>query len=157
MPTTAAEYTCRHDGWDVSDDPARIDLARVHSWLSKESYWCEGIPLATTERAIANSLVFGLYRDGAQSGFARVVTDRATFAYLCDVWIDAPVRGKGLGTWLAECVFAHPDLRGLRRFCLMTRDAHGLYAKFGFLPMPDPSRYMEINDRDVYRRPQEVA
>ena len=157
MPTTVAEHTWQRDGWEVSDDPARIDLGRVHGWLSQESYWSAGIPLATVARAVANSLVFGLYREGVQSGFARVVTDRATFAYLCDVWIDAPLRGKGLGKWLAECVIAHPDLRGLRRFCLMTRDAHGLYAKFGFVPMPDPSLYLEINDRNIYRRSQEAA
>ena len=157
MPTTAAEHAWRRDGWEISDDAARIDLARVHAWLSRESYWSSGIPLATLERAIGNSLVFGLYREGTQSGFARVITDRATFAYLCDVWIEQSVRGAGLGTWLLECVFAHPDLRGLRRFCLMTRDAHGLYAKFGFVPMPDPTRYLEINDRDIYQRPQEAA
>jgi ribosomal protein S18 acetylase RimI-like enzyme len=157
MPTIAAEHAWQRDGWEVSDDPARIDLARVHGWLAGESYWSAGIPLATLKRAIDNSLVLGLYRDGLQAGFARVVTDRATFAYLCDVWIDVPARGAGLGEWLIECVIAHPDLRGLRRFCLVTRDAHGLYTKYGFVPMADPSRYLEINDREVYSRPQEAA
>jgi GNAT superfamily N-acetyltransferase len=157
MPTIAAEQAWRRGDWEVSDSPARIDVARVHAWLSVESYWSQGIALATFERAIGSSLVFGLYRRGHQAGFARVVTDRATFAYLCDVWIEATARGEGLGTWLLECVFAHPDLRGLRRFCLITRDAQRLYAKFGFVAMPDPSRYMEINDPEIYRRPKEAA
>jgi GNAT superfamily N-acetyltransferase len=157
MPITAAEPAWSRDGWEVSCDPSRIDLARVHGWIAGESYWSAGIPLETFERAIGNALVFGLYRGGVQSGFARVITDRATFAYLCDVWIERQARGAGLGQWLVECVLAHPALQGLRRFCLMTRDAHGFYAKFGFTPMPDPSRFLEINDPQIYSRNQEAA
>jgi GNAT superfamily N-acetyltransferase len=157
MPTTGAEQHWQRGDWVVSDDPGRIDTARVYARIAGESYWSAGIPIATFRRALDKSLVFGLYRAGEQAGFARVVTDRATFAYLCDVWVDAPARGGGLGTWMIECVMAHRDLQGLRRICLMTRDAHRLYAKFGFRELPDPSRFLEINDRDVYRRAMESA
>ena len=140
----------RRDRDEVSDDTARLDRVRVHAFLT-QAYWCAGIPRATLDRAIDHSLCFGLYRDGALAGFARVVTDRATFAYLCDVFVDPAHRGAGLGTWLVECVVAHPDVQGLRRFCLMTRDAHRLYGPFGFRPMQDATRYMEIHAPDVYR------
>ena len=142
----------RRGGDEVSDDNSRLDRDAVHRFLATQAYWSEGIPRGTLDRAIDHSLCFGLYRQARQAGFARVVTDRATFAYLCDVFVDPGVRGEGLGTWLVECVVAHPDLRGLRRFCLMTRDAHPLYARFGFKAMPAPERYMEVHDPDVYRR-----
>lgn len=139
----------------ISDDPAWLDLRAWHGFLVS-SYWCAGIPLATLERAAANSLCFGLYEHSGGErrmiGAARVVTDRATYAYLADVYVDERCRGRGLGVWLVETILDHPDLQGLRRFCLMTRDAHGLYAKFGFAPMRDPTRYMERHDPDVYRR-----
>jgi GNAT superfamily N-acetyltransferase len=134
----------------VSDEPGRIDRARVWRFLAEESYWAQGIPPQTVERAIEHSLCFGLYRDGAQVGFARVVTDRATFGYLCDVFVEPAERGAGLGEWMVSCVLEHPELQGLRRLCLVTRDAHGLYERFGFRPMPDPSRYLEIHQPDVY-------
>ena len=142
------------DGYEVSDDAARLDRAAVHRFLATQSYWALGVPRATLDRAIDHSLCLGLYRGTTQAGFARVVTDRATFAYLCDVFVDPAHRGAGLGTWLIECVVAHPDLQGLRRFCLMTRDAHSLYAKYGFKAMPDPARFMERHDQDVYRIPE---
>ena len=141
----------RRDRDEVSDDTARLDRDAVHAFLS-QVYWSAGIPRATLDRAIDGSLCFGLYREGAQAGFARVVTDRATFAYLCDVYVEAALRGEGLGTWLVECVVAHPQLQGLRRFSLMTRDAHALYRRFGFKAMADPSRYMELHVPDAYRQ-----
>lgn len=147
-------YAVRRDGFLISSDPTLLDLDVIHGFLST-CYWSPGIPRATIERALTHSLSFGLYEtSGAaprQIGFARVVTDRATFAYLCDVFILDAVRGRGLGTWLIESLLAHPDLHGLRRFCLLTRDAHALYARFGFKPMPDPSRYMEVWNPNVYK------
>ena len=134
----------------MSDEPRRLDEARVWRFLSQESYWAGGIPRATVAKAMEHSLCFGLYRDGVQVGFARVVTDRATFAYLCDVFVDAAARGEGLGEWMVSCVLEHPELQGLRRICLMTRDAQGLYERFGFRPMPDPARYLEIHRPGVY-------
>ena len=141
----------KHGGYEVSDEAARLDARVVHDFLAGRSYWAENIPLATTERAIANSLCFGLYREGRQLGFARVVTDRATYGYLCDVFVSEEARGQGRGKWLISCVLQHPDLQGLRRLSLMTRDAHGLYEPFGFRPMPDPTRYLEIHRPDVYK------
>ena len=137
--------------YEVSDAAARLDAGVVHDFLAGQSYWAQHIPRATTERAIANSLCFGLYHGGAQVGFARVVTDRATFGYLCDVFVAPEHRGAGQGKWLVSCVLQHPDLQGLRRLCLMTRDAHGLYQPFGFRAMPDPTRYLEIHRPDVYK------
>jgi GNAT superfamily N-acetyltransferase len=153
MPTTAVEAVAswRRGDCEVSTDRARLDLERMHQWIGVESYWAAGIARERFDVAVANSLVFGLHRASRQIGFARVVTDRATYAYLCDVWIDAAERGAGLGKWLVQCVLSHPDLQGLRRHCLMTRDAHSLYAAFGFKPMPDPTRYMEIHRPEVYR------
>jgi GNAT superfamily N-acetyltransferase len=129
-------------GYEISTDPARLDLDVIHGFL-RETYWAKGTTRATVERSIANSIPFGLYApDGAQAGFARVVTDRAVFAYLGDVFVLPEHRGRGLGVWLVETVLAHPDLQGLRRFHLATADAHGLYARFGFRPS-DPARMMD--------------
>jgi ribosomal protein S18 acetylase RimI-like enzyme len=133
----------------VSDDPRRIDRARVRDFIAS-SYWASNIPQATLDKAIDHSLCFGVYRGEHQVGFARVVTDRATFAYLCDVWIDAAHRGAGLGKWLVECVLSHPELQGLRRMSLVTRDAHSLYQAFGFKPMPDATRYLEKTRPNPY-------
>ncbi|HEY6554316.1 MAG TPA: GNAT family N-acetyltransferase, partial [Vicinamibacteria bacterium] len=115
------------------------------------SYWAQGIPREVVDRSIEGSLAFGLFEDGAQVGFARVVTDRATFAYLADVYVLESRRGRGLGRWLVECVTAHPDLQGLRRFALVTRDAHDVYRPFGFEPLRAPERYMERVLADPYR------
>ncbi len=141
----------------ISTDPGLIDLEAVHAFLSA-AYWCKGIPRDTLARGIKGSIAFGVYDTGPephaaakQVGFARVLTDRATFAYLADVFIVEGYRGRGLSAWLIEVILAHPDLQGLRRFCLLTRDAHGLYARFGFKPMADPGRYME-RDPEVYSR-----
>jgi ribosomal protein S18 acetylase RimI-like enzyme len=154
MQTIAAEPSAaswRRGEYEVSADPGRLDIGLVHGWIANDSYWAAGIPRATFERATRHSLAFGIYRGPALVGFARVVTDRATFAYLCDVWVVAAERGHGLGRWLVECILAHPDLQGLRRFSLMTRDAQGLYARYGFRALPDPGRYMELHNAEAYR------
>jgi GNAT superfamily N-acetyltransferase len=130
------------NGYEISTDSARLDVDYVHAFLTT-SYWSPGVPRDTVARAIAGSLCFGLYApDGAQCGFARVVTDRATYAWLADVFVDPAHRGHGLGVRLVETVLAHPELQGLRRWALATRDAHGLYERFGFTPLPDPSSHM---------------
>ena len=141
----------RRGAYLVSDDPERLDLEVVHGYLGR-SYWSKGISRALVERSIQHSLCFGLYEEGRQVGFARVVTDQATFAYLCDVFILETHRGQGLSKWLMECILAHPDLQGLRRFLLCTRDAQELYRKFGFTAVPDASRVMEINHPGIYLR-----
>lgn len=135
--------------YHITSDPLDIDVAAVHEFLTN-SYWSPGIPRAVLERALANSVCFGLFFDESQVGFARVVTDRATFAYLADVYVLTEHRGKGLSKRLMDAVRAHPDLQGLRRMMLATRDAHGLYSKFGFRPLSAPERFMEIHAPDVY-------
>ena len=138
-------------GFEISTDPARLDLDYLHAFLS-ESYWSPGIPRETVARAVANSLCFGLYApDGAPAGFARVVSDHATFAYLADVFVDAAHRGRGLGVWLVETVLAHPELQGLRRWALATADAHALYARFGFAPPSRRDLQLFIERPGVYR------
>jgi GNAT superfamily N-acetyltransferase len=133
----------------VSTDPASFNIPAIHAYLTR-SYWSPGIPLDIVERAIANSLCFGLFHEAHQIGLARVITDRATYAYLCDVYVLEEYRGQGLAVWLMECVCAHPDLQGLRRFSLATRDAHDLYRKFGFEDLGDPSKHMEIFRPAIY-------
>ncbi len=129
-----------------------MDLPAVHAFLST-SYWSPGVPLEVVERAARNSLCFGIRREGRQVAFARVVTDRSTFAYLADVYVLEEHRGRGLSKRMLEAVFAHPELQGLRRFLLVTRDAHALYAGYGFTPLANPSRMMEIHDPHVYAKP----
>jgi len=141
----------RRGEYEISTDPGRLDLELTHRFLSEEAYWSPGVPRDVVEKAIAGSIVFGIYHDGKQVGMARVVSDQATFAWLCDVFVVAEERGNGLGKWLMECVKSHPDLQGLRRWLLATSDAHGLYAQYGFTPV-DPGRFMEIRDSDVYQR-----
>ena len=132
-------------GYFLSTDPARIDVATIHRWLSEESYWAMRIPRATVERAIANSLNFGLYApDGRQAGFARVISDYTTFAWLCDVFVLEEFRGQGLSKWLMQQILAHPELQHLRRYMLGTWDAHTLYQQFGYAPVARPERLMEI-------------
>ena len=133
----------------ITTDPRKLDLDAMHAFLSR-SFWAEGIPKETMAKAIANSLCFGLFDGADQVGLARVVTDRATFAYLCDVYVLETHRGRGLGKWLIETVMAHPDLQGLRRFQLVTRDAHGLYSRHGFETPIDPDRHMEIFRHGMY-------
>ena len=142
-----------HGGFHLSDDPQRFDLARGHRWIAEQSYWAQSIPLAVFEQAVRNSLVVGAYtKAGEMAAMARVVTDRATFGWICDVFVDEDWRGQGLGKALMAYLAAHPDLQGFRRLHLATRDAHGLYAQFGFTPLTGVDRWMEIRSRDVYRR-----
>ena len=142
----------RVNTYDISADPGRLQPDVIHAYLVR-SYWSPGVPRAVVYRAIANSLCFGIYaRDGdVQVGFARVVTDKATFAYLADVYVLEEHRGQGLSKRLVAVVLAHPELQGLRRFMLGTKDAHGLYAQFGFKPLAAPERVMEIRHADPYR------
>ena len=150
MPSTAPEADAL--ALSISTDPDQFDFDRLHAFIGHESYWAAGIPRATFERAVRNSLAFGVFDGAAQIGFARVVTDRATYAYLCDVFVASSHRGRGVGTWLIQAVLAHPDLQGLRRTCLLTRDAQGLYKQFGFTEFPTPGRFLQRHDPDVYRR-----
>ncbi len=135
----------------VTCDPARMDRAAIAEFLAS-SYWAKGIPPATVERSLAHSLCFVLLDGERQVGFARVISDHATIAYLGDVFVLAEYRGRGLSKWLMECITRHPELQGLRRWILATRDAHGLYEKFGFTPLKAPEFFMERHDPDVYGR-----
>ena len=141
-------------GYEISTDPARLDIAAMHAYLTR-SYWSPGIPFATVERAARHSLCFGLYESsgGTQVGLTRVVTDHAVFAYLCDVYVLEEHRGRGLGKFLMRTVMAHPALTGARRTMLGTRDAHGLYAQYGFSAPPDDGVIMQILRPDMYRTP----
>lgn len=141
------------DGYAVSTDPARIDIDYVHRYLSQQSYWAGAIPRDVVARSVANALSFGLYApDGAQVGFARVITDKATFAWLADVFIDPARQGLGLGKSLMDAIVAHPELQGLRRFMLATADAHGLYRRYGFTAVENPERLMVKLAADLYPR-----
>ena len=139
------------DDCRISTDKSLLNIPYIHHYLSTQSYWAEGIPLWIVERSIKGSLCFGIYREQQQIGFARVITDEATFAYLADVFIDASFRGQGLSKWLMEVIMAHPDLQPLRRFMLATMDAHGLYRQYGFTPISKPDRWMEIAHLDLYK------
>lgn len=145
MSSTDAAY-------EVSTDQARLDIGAMHAYLTG-SYWSPGIPLSTVEKAARNSLCFGLFErsSGRQVGLTRVVTDHATFAYLCDVYVLETHRARGLGKFMMRVVMAHPALTGARRVMLGTRDAHGLYAQFGFGPPPDDRVLMQILRPDMYR------
>lgn len=144
----------RFPGFSISTDPARLDVAVIHGFLA-QSYWSPGIPEATVRRALANSLCFGVFFGADQVGFARVVTDRATFGYLADVFVLPEHRGRGLSKWLVAVVLEHPELQGLRRLLLATRDAHGLYLQLGFKPVAVPGNFMDRHDPDVYKRTSE--
>lgn len=134
----------------VSTDRSRLDLDMIHGFLTN-CYWAKGIPREVVARSIEHALCFGIYDDkGAQIGFARVISDFATIAYLGDVFVLEAHRGRGLSKWLMECIMQHPALQGLRRWILLTRDAHGLYSQFGFMPLKAPDRYMELHRPDVY-------
>ncbi len=137
------------DRFRISTDPALLDIDVIHGFL-RDAYWSPGIPRATVARAIEHSLCFGLYAERQQVGFARICTDRATFAYLMDVFVLPEHRGNGLSVWLMESVMEHPDLQDLRIFRLATRDAHGLYEKVGFTRLANPDVMMEINRPNVY-------
>jgi GNAT superfamily N-acetyltransferase len=130
----------------ISTDPSRLDVDAVHQYLT-ESYWAKGISREAVVRSIANSVSFGVYEGEKQVGFARVITDRTTFAYLSDVFIFPDAQGKGLGKWLIEAIVSHPELQGLRRWLLFTRDARGLYEKYGFTDVTGPSIFMERKEK----------
>ena len=133
----------------VTCDPARMDRAAIADFLAT-TYWAKGIPAATVEKALAHSLCFALLDGDRLAGFARVISDHATIAYLGDVFVLPEYRGRGLSKWLVECVMGHPELQGLRRWLLATSDAHGLYGKFGFTPLKRPENFMERHDPNVY-------
>jgi GNAT superfamily N-acetyltransferase len=144
----------RRGEYRITTDRRDLDVRAIHDFLAR-SYWSPGVPIGVVEKAIANSLCFGLFHGRDQVGLARVITDKATFAYLADVYVLEAHRGKGLSKWMLEVIRGHPDLQGLRRFMLATSDAHGLYAQFGFTPLANPSRMMEVLDAEVYRvRPE---
>ena len=133
----------------ITDDPEAVDLAVVHGFLAG-SYWARGIPRETIQRSVAHSLPFSLFLGDRQVGFARAVTDRATFAYVADVFIMEEHRSRGLGGWLVETMLGHPELQGMRRWLLVTRDAHALYRRFGFTPVADPTMLLTRHDPEIY-------
>ncbi|MGP0020112.1 MAG: GNAT family N-acetyltransferase [Candidatus Sulfotelmatobacter sp.] len=149
-PNSETIFENRRGEFLISTDAARLDLDVIHGFLTN-CYWAKGIPREVVVRSVEHSLCFGVYDgDGAQVGFARVVGDFATVAYLGDVFVLESHRGRGLSKWLMECIVRHPALQNLRRWILLTRDAHGLYAQFGFTPVKSPECYMELHRPDVY-------
>jgi len=130
-------------GFFISTDKSLLDFETIYRYLSEESYWAKGIPAERLEKAIENSMCFGVYKEKTLAGFTRVITDKATFAYLCDVFILPAYRGVGLSKWLMQTINEHPELQGLRRWSLATADAHGLYSQFGFTELSRPDRWME--------------
>ncbi|MDT4895194.1 MAG: hypothetical protein QOH25_271 [Acidobacteriota bacterium] len=143
----------RRGPYVISTDRARLDFNVIHNFLTNSSYWAVGRKLETVRRSIEHSLPFGLYDNEKQVGFARVVTDYATFAWLADVFVLEEARGLGLGTWLVEVILAHPELQGFRRWTLATKDAHEIYRKFGFSELKRPERWMERRDPDTQETP----
>jgi GNAT superfamily N-acetyltransferase len=139
----------RRDNFLISTDKSRLQLEVIHNFL-KDSYWAKNIPFAVVQRSVENSLCYGVYDGDQQIGFARVITDYAVLAYLADVFILEPYRGRGLSKWLVACMLAHPELQGLRRWLLGTKDAHGLYSQFGFKSLGNPDRFMEIANPNAY-------
>lgn len=141
-----------HKGeYTLSTDRARLEFDTIHEHLT-QAYWSVGIPRATVERAFANSLCFGIYGPEGIVGWSRVITDYATYGYLADVYVLPEHRGKGLSKWMMEFILVHPDLQGLRNITLLTRDAQGLYAQYGFKHHDDPKRFMMRNNPDVYKK-----
>ena len=142
----------RRGDYVISTDPAKLDLEFIHGFLDRSSYWAQGRPLAVVQKSLAHSLCFGVYAGAEQVGLARVVTDYATFAWVCDVFITEPHRGRGLSKWLIECVVTHPDLQGLKQMLLATRDAHGLYRRYGgFDSLPAPEKWMIRRNKPALR------
>jgi GNAT superfamily N-acetyltransferase len=134
----------------LSWDPAAQQAERIHAYLT-QSYWAEGISLALVKKSLEHSLCFGVFTGGEQIGLSRVITDRATYMYLCDVYVLEVYRGQGLAGWMMEAILAHPDMQGLRRFSLATRDAHKLYARYGFTPLSKPESMMEMLRPGLYK------
>ena len=145
----------RRGDYLISTNNDLLDVSMIHNFLAN-SYWAKGIPRDIVERSIENSLAFGLYKDSEQIGFARVISDFATYAYVGDVFVLDAFRGQSLGVWLMEIIVSHPRLQGLRRWSLLTRDAHWLYERVGFTPIPAPERYMEKTVPNIYLRKEIV-
>ena len=143
--------TVYKDNFSISTDKSKLEISVIHDFLSG-SYWSENIPVEIVRKSIEGSMCFGVYDSGRQVGFARMVTDTATFAYLADVFIIEEYRGQGLSKWLVEFILAHPDLQGLRRILLATKDAHNLYKQFGFTSINNPDRFMDIHNPDIYKK-----
>ncbi|MGZ4035304.1 MAG: GNAT family N-acetyltransferase [Bacteroidia bacterium] len=135
----------------ISTDKSKLELSVIHNFLSN-SYWAEDIPIEIVKKATENSLCFGVYNGNRQVGFARVISDYTTFAYLADVFIIEGERGKGLSKWLMECILKHSQLQGVRNFCLLTRDAHSLYAQYGFENLAKPQNFMAIKKDNFYKK-----
>jgi GNAT superfamily N-acetyltransferase len=140
----------QQDEFTVTDNRGDLDIEMIHDFLCKVSYWAKHIPRSTVEKSVNHSLCFGLYHNGKQIGFARAITDCATFAYLADVFVVPDYRGRGLGKWLISCILLHPELQGLRRWMLATLDAHGLYEQNGFVKLQNPEWFLEIHNPHIY-------
>ena len=143
--------TVTKNRYSINDEKEKLDIDFIHSFLTR-SYWAEDIPKDVIKRSVDGALCFGVYEGEKQVGFARMITDKATFAYLADVFIIEEYRGRGLSKWLMKVIMSHPDLQGLRRMMLATRDAHKLYAQFGFVPLSNVDRWMQIHNPDVYKQ-----
>lgn len=140
----------RKGEFTISTKKSKLQIGVIHSFLANDSYWAQNRTLEETKTAIEHSICFGLYHCDAQIGFARVVSDQATFAYIGDVFVLEEFRGQGLSKWVMDVIVSHPDLQGLRRWVLATRDAHGLYGQYGFGPLVHPDRWMELTSSDAY-------
>jgi len=151
--TEAREREWQRGEYTISTDNNRLDIGIIHDFISKQSYWAQGRQIETVQRALDNSLNFGLYKNDQQIGFARVVTDYATFAWIADVFVLPEHRGKGLSKWLMELILSHPELQGFRRWVLATKDAPSLYARFGFIALHRPERWMERPDPNMQESP----
>jgi len=151
---TMTEINIYKDEFCISTDKAKLDLDAIHEFLSTQAYWCINIPKEKVQTAIDNSLCFGVYQEKKQIGFARIISDFSTIAYLGDVYVLKEYRGKGLSKWLMETVMAYSHLQGLRRWILLTADAHSLYRQFGWTDIADPTKWMEICDKKVYSMQQ---
>jgi GNAT superfamily N-acetyltransferase len=141
----------QQENFIISTDKNKLDLPYIHQFLSNESYWAEGIPFDIVKKSIENSLCLGIYDGEKQIGFARIITDEATFGYLADVFVDAAYRGKGLSKWLMNVISNLPFRRLLRNFMLGTKDAHKLYEQFGFTPLKEPNRFMQVHQPNIYK------
>jgi GNAT superfamily N-acetyltransferase len=151
--TEVREREWQRGEYTISTDNKRLDIRRIHDFVSNQSYWAKGRAIETVQRALDNSLNFGLYKNNQLIGFARVVTDYATFAWIADVFVLSEHRGQGLSKWMMEVILSHRELQGFRRWVLATRDAHGLYARFGFIPLHRPERWMERPDLNMQESP----
>jgi GNAT superfamily N-acetyltransferase len=145
--------TIYRDGFCISTEKARLDIKAIHHFLSTQAYWSLNIPFSRVEEAVAHSLNFGLYFKEQQIGYARVISDFSSIAYLGDVYVLPDFRGRGLSKWLMQTIMAYPELQGLRRWILSTADAHGLYKQFGWLPVAHPERWMEVHNGEIYSNP----